>query len=86
MAKDRFKARGQPSVNVPTIYVTVHFASAYGALASLLCGTTGDTDTLVCKRVELYSYGKGLAASFFGLRTRQPVDFMQSKCWTYRGA
>lgn len=74
LAKERFQARVQPSVNVPTMCGNMYCASVYGALASLLCGSGGDSNALVGKRVGVYSYGGGLAASFFSLRIRAPVE------------
>ncbi|KAL8747226.1 MAG: hypothetical protein Q9184_007631, partial [Pyrenodesmia sp. 2 TL-2023] len=46
LAKERFNARVQPSVNVPTMCGNMYCASVYGALASLLCGT-GDSEALI---------------------------------------
>ncbi|KAL8900469.1 MAG: hypothetical protein Q9207_005684 [Kuettlingeria erythrocarpa] len=77
LAKERFQARVQPSVNVPTMCGNMYCASVYGALVSLLCG--GDSNALIGKRIGVYSYGGGLAASFFSLRIRASVDAMVKK-------
>ncbi|KAL8703752.1 MAG: hypothetical protein Q9201_003077 [Fulgogasparrea decipioides] len=75
LAKERFQARVQPSVNVPTMCGNMYCASIYGALISLLCGSES-SEGLVGKRVGLYSYGGGLAASFFSLRIQRDMDTM----------
>ncbi len=81
LAKERFQARVQPSVNVPTMCGNMYCASVYGALASLLCGASasGDSNALIGKRIGVYSYGGGLAASFFSLRIRASVEGMVKK-------
>ncbi|KAL8724797.1 MAG: hypothetical protein Q9181_006667 [Wetmoreana brouardii] len=75
LSKERFQTRVQPSVNVPTMCGNMYCAGVYGALISLLCDSEG-SEGLVGKRVGLYSYGGGLAASFFSLRFRRDVGTM----------
>mgnify|MGYP001427254147 CR=1 FL=1 len=55
----------------------MYTGSLYGALASLLDGV--DSATLQGKRVAMYSYGSGLAASFFSLRVKGDTSEMQAK-------
>lgn len=75
LTKKRFQARVQPSVNVPSMCGNMYCASVYGALVSLLCGFESSED-LIGKRVGVYSYGGGLAASFFSLRIEGNVGAM----------
>ncbi|KAL9630382.1 MAG: hypothetical protein Q9164_006445 [Protoblastenia rupestris] len=71
LAKHRFEQRVQPSIQMPTLCGNMYCASVYGALISLICGV--DSPTLQGKRVGVYSYGGGLAASFFSLKIRRDV-------------
>lgn len=53
----------------------MYTASLYGALASLIDST--DSATLQGKRIGMFSYGSGLAASFFTLRVKGSTTEMQ---------
>lgn len=75
LAKQRFEQRVQPSLQLPTLCGNMYCASAYGALISLICGVDGST--LQGKRIGMYSYGEGSAASFFSVKIRGEVAGVQ---------
>lgn len=55
----------------------MYTASLYGALASLLDSTPAED--LLDKRIGMYSYGSGLAASFFAIRVKGNTQEMREK-------
>ncbi|GAA5870250.1 hypothetical protein JCM3774_004622 [Rhodotorula dairenensis] len=63
-----FKAKVGPSTLTSRKLGNMYSASLYGALASLL--DTAEPSALQGKRIAMYSYGSGLAASFFTLRVK----------------
>ena len=71
LAKQRSEQRVQPSLQLPTLCGNMYCASVYGALISLICRV--DSSNLQGKRVGIYSYGGGLAASFFSLKIRGEI-------------
>ncbi len=66
LTKKRFQERVQPSIQVPTMCGNMYCASVYGGLVSLL--TNVDAARLRGKRIGVFSYGSGLASSFFSLK------------------
>lgn len=77
LAKKKFAARVQPSIEVPTMCGNMYCASVYGSLVSLLANV--GSPQLQGKRLAIFSYGSGLASSMFSLRVRGPVDEMCDK-------
>ena len=77
LSKQKFEQRVQPSILMPTMCGNMYSASVYGALISLLSGV--DSTLLQGKRVGVYSYGGGLAASFFSLRIRGDLSDMSRR-------
>jgi hydroxymethylglutaryl-CoA synthase len=63
LAKKRFAARVQPSIQVPTMCGNMYCGSVYASLCSLLANV--DSQTAQGKRIALFSYGSGLASSLF---------------------
>lgn len=63
LSKSHFQSRVQPSLLLPTMCGNMYCASVWGALISLLC-SVDETEDLIGKRVGVYSYGGGLAATF----------------------
>ncbi|CCH45385.1 Hydroxymethylglutaryl-CoA synthase, cytoplasmic [Wickerhamomyces ciferrii] len=63
LAKDLTKKRVQPALQVPTNTGNLYTGSLYASLASLLYYV--GNDELQGKRIGLFSYGSGLAASLF---------------------
>ena len=63
LAKKRFAARVQPSIQLPTMCGNMYCGSVYASLCSLLSNI--DSKTAQGKRVALFSYGSGLASSLF---------------------
>ncbi|KAI9831845.1 MAG: 3-hydroxy-3-methylglutaryl coenzyme A synthase [Phylliscum demangeonii] len=68
LTKQRFADRVQPSMQVPTQCGNMYCASVWGGLASLIHHVT--PDRLLGRRIAVFSYGSGLASSFFSFRVR----------------
>lgn len=66
LTKKRFNERVFPSIEVPTMCGNMYTASVYSGLVSLLSNI--DSHTLQGKRIGIFSYGSGLASSFFSCR------------------
>jgi len=72
LSKKRFQERVNPSLQVATNCGNMYCASVWGGLASLV-SYVGDA-ALQGKRIALFSYGSGLAASFFSLRVNGSTE------------
>ncbi|KAL2133788.1 hypothetical protein VTI74DRAFT_1685 [Chaetomium olivicolor] len=72
LTKKRFQERVNPSIQVPTNCGNMYCASVYGGLASLIAYV--DDASLQGKRIGMFSYGSGLAASFFSLRVNGSTE------------
>ncbi|CDK30007.1 unnamed protein product [Kuraishia capsulata CBS 1993] len=72
LAKKLTAERVSPSLEVATNTGNMYTASVYASLASLLCYV--GSDALQGKRVGLFSYGSGLAASLFSLKVNDDVS------------
>jgi hydroxymethylglutaryl-CoA synthase len=77
LAKKRFTARVQPTITVPTMCGNMYCASVYGSLCSLIANI--EPSELKGRRVGIFSYGSGLASSFFSLRVRGDTSEMAKK-------
>ncbi|KAI4604176.1 ATP-dependent 5'-3' DNA helicase hcs1 [Pestalotiopsis sp. 9143b] len=66
LTKKRFAERVQPAIQVSTNVGNMYCASVWGGLSSLVSYV--DSASLQGKRIGLFSYGSGLAASFMSLR------------------
>lgn len=77
LAKKRFAARVQPTIQLPTMCGNMYCATVYACLASLLANI--NSDELQGKRVGFYSYGSGLASSFFSLKVKGNTKVLQEK-------
>lgn len=66
LTKKRFQERVSPAIQVATMCGNMYCASVWGGLASLIGHV--DSASLQGKRIGVFSYGSGLAASFFSLR------------------
>lgn len=76
-SKDLFNKKTQPSTLTSKKLGNMYAASVYGSLASLL--DTAAPEDLAGKRIALYSYGSGLAASFFTMRVKGSTAEMKEK-------
>ena len=74
LSKKKFQQRVQPGINVPTLCGNMYCASLYGSLCSLLAYV--GADGLRDKRLGFFSYGSGLASSFFSARVVGDVSSM----------
>ena len=72
LTKKRFNERVSPALQVATLCGNMYCASVWGGLVSLLSHV--NSADLVGKRVGLFSYGSGLAASFMSLRIVSSVE------------
>ena len=66
LTKKTFQTRVQPAIQVPTMCGNMYCASVYSALVSLLSNVT--SEQLKGKRVGVFSYGSGLASSFYSFK------------------
>lgn len=76
-SKELFEQKVRASTLTSKKLGNMYAASVYGSLASLL--DTIPSAELQGKRVGLYSYGSGLAASFFSLRVKGSTDEIHEK-------
>lgn len=72
LSKKRFQDRVNPAIQVATMCGNMYCASVWGGLASLL--SVVDSKALEGKRIGLFSYGSGLAASFMSFRVNGNVE------------
>lgn len=77
VAKESSKTKLSPGLVGPTNTGNMYTASLYSSLASLL--TYVPTEDLKDKRVSLFSYGSGLASSFFSLVIKGDISDIVSK-------
>ncbi|KAF4306835.1 hypothetical protein GTA08_BOTSDO05991 [Botryosphaeria dothidea] len=66
LTKKRFASRVQPAIQVPTMCGNMYSGSVWGGLISLLSNVS--SDELQGKRIGVFSYGSGLAASLLSLK------------------
>jgi hydroxymethylglutaryl-CoA synthase len=72
LTKKRFAERVNPSIQLATMCGNMYTASVWGGLASLVSHV--DSSALQGKRIGLFSYGSGLAASFCSFRVRGSTE------------
>lgn len=66
LSKKKFQTRVQPGVQVPTMCGNMYCASVYGSLVALLSNVSAEE--FKGSRVGIFSYGSGLASSFFSMK------------------
>jgi hydroxymethylglutaryl-CoA synthase len=66
LTKKRFQERVQPSLEVPAMCGNMYTASVYGGLAGLIASV--NSESLQGKKIGIFSYGGGLAASLFSMK------------------
>jgi hydroxymethylglutaryl-CoA synthase len=72
LTKKRFQERVSPSIQVATMCGNTYCASVWGGLASVIGHV--DSAALQGKRIGLFSYGSGLAASFMSFQVKGDVS------------
>ncbi|KAI8724015.1 Hydroxymethylglutaryl-CoA synthase [Fusarium sp. LHS14.1] len=72
LTKKRFQERVNPSIQVATNVGNMYCGSVWGGLASLI--SVVDNKALEGKRIGLFSYGSGLAASFMSFRINGNIE------------
>lgn len=72
LAKKRFAARVQPSIQVPTQCGNMYCGSVYGSLCSLIANIS--SQDLQGKTIGLFSYGSGLASSLFSFKVNGSTE------------
>lgn len=77
IAKQRYLARVKPGIYVPTNCGNMYCGSLYSALVSLIGNVDGKE--LLGKRIGLFSYGSGLASSFFSIRVEKDTSELAEK-------
>lgn len=71
LTKKRFQERVYPTIQVATLCGNMYCASVWAGLASLVSHV--EPSALEGKRIGLFSYGSGLAASFMSFRVKSSV-------------
>jgi len=66
LTKKKFNERVYPGTLAARLVGNMYTASVYSSLASLICEIPADT--LAGQRIGVFSYGSGLAASFFSVK------------------
>ena len=74
LSKKKFQTRVQPGVQVPTMCGNMYCASVYGSLVALLSNVP--SEEFKGRRVGIFSYGSGLASSFFSMKVVGDVSPM----------
>lgn len=77
LAKELTKERVQPSLQVPTNTGNMYTGSLYAALSSLLFYV--GSEKLQGKRIGMFSYGSGLAASLFSVTVQGDISYITEK-------
>ena len=77
LSKKHFQSRVQPGIQVPTMCGNMYCASVYGSLVGLLSNVA--SDQLKGRRIGIFSYGSGLASSFFSMKVVGDVSEMAQK-------
>lgn len=72
----QYKTKVQDSAALPRQLGNLYCASLYSSLVSLVCSRTED---IVGKRVLLFSYGSGLAATLFSIRVNASVNHIADR-------
>lgn len=66
LSKKKFQTRVQPGVQVPTMCGNMYCASVYGSLVALMSNVP--SEEFKGRRIGIFSYGSGLASSFFSMK------------------
>ena len=77
LSKADYAARVAPSMRCAARCGNMYTASLYGCLASLLASV--EPETLLNKRVSLFSFGSGCASSFWTLRVKGDTSEIKQK-------
>lgn len=77
LTKKRFNERVKPGLDVASLCGNMYTATVYAGLASLISNVS--FDPCEPKRVGIFSYGSGLAASMFGVKIVGDVSSMVEK-------
>ena len=72
LSEDLYRTRVLPATVISSNVGNCYCGSTYASLLSLLSNV--DSQSLVGKRILVFSYGSGLASSMFSIRVKRPVD------------
>ena len=75
LAKEKYMQAVAPTIEVATVCGNMYCASVYGGLCSLVAQI--DSTMLQNKRIGIFSYGSGLASSFFSIVVKGSTHEMQ---------
>ena len=75
LSKSRFEQRVKPGIQIPTNCGNMYSATLYAGLCSLLSYV--QPEELLGKRVGMFSYGSGLASSFFSFRIKGDISALK---------
>ena len=76
-AADAYKSQVVPGTDCVKRCGNMYTASLYGAFASLIANV--ESDAIQGKRIGLFAFGSGCAASFFGVRINGSTENIRSK-------
>lgn len=74
LSKKKFQMKVQPGIQVPTMCGNMYCASVYGSLVALLSNVP--SEDFKGKRIGIFSYGSGLASSFFSMKVVGDISSM----------
>jgi hydroxymethylglutaryl-CoA synthase len=77
LSKKRYAQRVHPGIQAPTMCGNMYCASVYSSLCSLLSNV--NSDDMQGKRIGIFSYGSGLASSFFSFKVKGSTKEMSDK-------
>jgi hydroxymethylglutaryl-CoA synthase len=75
LANKRYQKAVQPSIQVPTMCGNMYCASVYASLVSLISNVSAED--ISGRRIGVFSFGSGLASSFFSIRVRGSTEEMR---------
>ncbi|KAG0148083.1 hypothetical protein CROQUDRAFT_670073 [Cronartium quercuum f. sp. fusiforme G11] len=78
LSKEVYASKVAPTTKCMKQLGNMYTASLYGALASLI-DSIEDPSSFIGKRIGMYSYGSGLASSFFEISVKGDVSEMKEK-------
>jgi hydroxymethylglutaryl-CoA synthase len=77
LSRERFNQRVQPSLTAPTMCGNMYTAGVYSGLVSLLSNVP--SESLLDRRVGVFSFGSGLASTLLSLRVVGDVSDIAAK-------
>lgn len=77
ISESSFLQMTSPSLLLPKNLGNIYCGSLYSCLLSLVCLV--DDDLLLAKRIGMFSYGSGSAATMFSLRITSSLEYIRER-------